>query len=117
MDAGEAAEETLARELFEETCLTLEDVEEVTPYPTWLYYEYPDSIKAHMKDPNGLGQIHRWYFLKLKPGTTIDVSRAKDKEFTDSRWSTFEDLLASADILKQTVYTELYNYFKTNIIK
>lgn len=70
-----------------------------------------------MKDPNSLGQIHRWYFLKLKPGTAIDVSKAKDKEFTNSKWSTFEDLLARADILKHAVYTELYHYFKTNILK
>lgn len=117
MDEGETVEETLARELFEETGLTLEDVEVVTPYPTWLLYEYPDSIRLNMKDPNCLGQTHRWYFLKLKSGTAVDVNQAEHQEFTDSRWSTFEELLSLSDILKQAVYTKLSDYFKTNISK
>lgn len=117
MDEGESVDETLARELVEETGLTLEDVELVTLYPTWLQYEYPNEIKSHMKDPNCLGQTHRWYFLKLKPGTMVDVSQAEDQEFTASRWSTFEELLLQSDILKHAVYSELASYFKTHIAK
>lgn len=117
MDAGEKIEVTLARELFEETNLKLSDMEEVTTFPTWLQYEYPESIRAQMKDPNCLGQIHRWYFLKLKSETEVDVTKAEHHEFSDSQWSTFEDLLSRTDILKHTVYTVLKDYFEANIAK
>lgn len=117
MDSGETVEETLSRELFEETGLTLSDTREVLPYPTWLQYEYPEVIKAQMKDQNCLGQTHRWYFLKLKPGIEIDVTKAEHAEFIDSRWSTFEELLSLSDTLKHAVYTELAHYFKANIAK
>lgn len=117
MDTNETVEETLARELFEETGLTLADTELITAYPTWLQYEYPDAIKAQMKDQNCLGQTHRWYFLKLKPDTPVDVNQAEHQEFTASRWASFDDLLAGSDVLKHAVYQELARYFKTLIHK
>ena len=116
MDAGETIDKTLARELYEETALTLADMEDVTPYPTWLQYEYPVNIRQKLKDPNCLGQTHRWYYLKLKPDVEIDITKAHDKEFVDAKWSSFDELLSLSDTLKHEVYQTLAHYFKSNII-
>jgi putative (di)nucleoside polyphosphate hydrolase len=115
MDAGESFTETLWRELEEETGLTQEDIATFSKYPTWLYYEYPEHIKSGLKDQNTLGQIHQWFFLKLKPDTIVNLDKAVDKEFADYMWSEFSELIAANDKLKLAVYKELQNYFDTHI--
>jgi putative (di)nucleoside polyphosphate hydrolase len=115
MDQGETTEETLWRELMEETALTKEDFTLVTPYPNWLYYNYSDNLRTKLKDPNCLGQIHRWYYLKLKNGVTIDLSLATHPEFAAVKLSTFPELLATEDGLKGAVYSELYRYFREEL--
>jgi putative (di)nucleoside polyphosphate hydrolase len=115
MDAGETPQETLWRELFEETALSKDDVEQVTKFPNWLQYEYPEEMKPRLKDINCLGQIHQWYFLKLKAGTVIDLDQAVDKEFTAAKWETFDHLLGLPETLKKQVYSTLATYFIENI--
>jgi putative (di)nucleoside polyphosphate hydrolase len=115
MDVGENIEETLWRELREETALSPEDFISNTKYPTWLYYEYPEEVRKKIIDSNTLGQIHHWYFLQLKPGTVINLDLAHDDEFSDYKWSTFSDLLAKTDKIKIDVYTKLDDFFTKEI--
>lgn len=117
MDQNETMEETLWRELFEETALSSVDIEQIDKYPDWLFYEYALELRPKLKDPNCLGQAHQWYFLKLKSGVEVDLSKAIDKEFDEARWATFDELLSLPDTMKQKVYRELADYFKTNIKK
>lgn len=115
MDEGENSEETLWRELEEETGLKIENFSRVVPYPTWLYYTYPKETRHRLKDPNALGQIHRWYFLELNPGHTIDLSLAKDKEFVAVKKVKFADFLNEYRDFKSEVFAELFNYFEANV--
>lgn len=116
MDAGEKVEETLWRELFEEIGLRKEDVVSNTTYPTWLYYEYPETARMKIKDQNTIGQIHHWFFLKLKPDIEINLDLAADEEFLDYKWTTFSDLLANTDEIKIDVYTKLSDFFTKEIL-
>lgn len=116
MDSGEAIEETLWRELLEETALTSNDFSTITNHPTWQHYEYPKHIREKVAKPDCLGQIHRWFYLKLKPETIIDITKAEHPEFVDWKWSTFDGLIAESDDIKLTVYQELYSYFKNNVV-
>lgn len=117
MDAGETIEETLWRELFEETALSPTDIALITKYPDWLQYEYTKELGTRFKDSNCVGQIHQWYFLKLKPGVQIDLALAPDKEFTAVKWETFEYLLALPEKLKYQVYKTLAQYFAEQLPK
>lgn len=117
MDEGETMDQTLWRELFEETALTEADFEQVDKYPDWLLYEYTWALRPELKDPNCLGQAHNWYFLKLKPGVEIDITKAVDKEFSEAKWVSFDHLLALPDTLKKDVYKALSKYFIENIQK
>jgi len=117
MDEGETMEETLWRELFEETALTKDNFVQVDKYPDWLLYEYTWELRPELKDPNCLGQIHNWYFLKLKPDVVVDISLAADKEFSEAKWTTFEHLLSLPDTLKKHVYVKLANHFTEHIQK
>ncbi len=117
MDADETCEQTLWRELFEETALTINDIERVTKFPEWLYYNYTDELRTRLTNPNCIGQIHQWYFLKLKPEVVIDLAKATDKEFTAVKWETFEHLLSLPETLKRQVYITLSQYFREQILK
>ncbi len=116
MDSGENIEQTLWRELLEETDFTKEDFTKITPYPTWLLYQYSTQIRQLMNKPDCIGQTHCWYFLKLKPEVEIDIAKASDPEFLDWKWSTFAELIAQTDTLKQEVYQELKSFFETSVI-
>jgi putative (di)nucleoside polyphosphate hydrolase len=116
MDEGEDLAATLWRELLEETTLTQEDFTSIVSYPKWLSYKYPDATRTRIPDPNCLGQIHQWYFLQIKPEVKIDLDLAHDKEFSNYKWTTFVDLLENTDELKRDVYTELSNFFGSEIL-
>lgn len=111
IDLGEAPITTLWRELKEEVGLDQTDIEVVTEYPFWTVYQNIDSEA----DPTieRLGQAHRWFFLKLKPGVTIDLSRATDVEVSDFCWLPLSEALARTEPYKLHVYQELAEFFKT----
>lgn len=117
MDAGEMPEQTLWRELEEETALTKNDFITIKSYPTWTTYEYPDALSKTKKNPFVIGQAHRWWFLEISPNTVINLDKAHDKEFEDYKWISFTDFMTlSTHSFKQSVYDELYEYFKSHII-
>ncbi len=115
-DAGESVTQTLWRELEEETALTETDFTNVDPYPNWTLYAYSESQRETINDQNCLGQTHRWFFLKLKTDTKINLSLASDDEFVEHKWCTFAELLAITDKLKYDIYKDLKTYFENQII-
>jgi putative (di)nucleoside polyphosphate hydrolase len=115
MNPNEEMDKTLWRELLEETALTPDDFERVDKYPDWLLYEYTSEVRPRLKDSNCLGQMHNWYFLKVKPGVQVDISKATDKEFAEAKWATLEEFLSLPDTLKKDVYTTLADYFTNHI--
>ncbi|HMO78327.1 MAG TPA: NUDIX domain-containing protein [Candidatus Paceibacterota bacterium] len=114
-DPNETTEETLWRELREETGIQQTNIEKVDLYPDWLLYEYHDQIRPKLNDQNCVGQIHKWYFLKLKPGVLIDLKNATDKEFSEVKWSSFQEVLRDSNNFKYPVYKKLAEYFTTHI--
>lgn len=116
MDIGETYEDTLWRELEEETGLRPDDIDQVTAYPKWTLYEFSAEMKARTTMKNCLGQVHRWFFLRLKADTTVDLSRATHEEFSNFQFMTFPHFLTVAASAKLAMYEELYDYFKTQNI-
>lgn len=111
MDQGETPEKTLWRELYEETALTNDDFIFYKNYPNWLYYEYPTKIRNSIKDTSCLGQIHCWFFLKIKSDAVVDLSKAPDKEFDGYKWTTFDNFLETTADFKLPVYKKLKTFF------
>ncbi len=109
LDEGETPAATALRELEEETAITADQVELVAEVPEWLAYEVPPE---HRKAKTGLGQVQRWYLLRLLPGAPgPDLARAKDREFSAFRWVTLDEAAEAAVGFRQPVYRRLLAEF------
>lgn len=115
IDTGEFPSETLWRELKEEVGLSEKDVTVTAEFPYWLPYE--DVISATDASAPRIGQIHRWYFLRLKDTVTIDLANATDDEFSDFCWASFAAAIAQTSDHKKFVYEALKAYFDHSIQK
>jgi putative (di)nucleoside polyphosphate hydrolase len=113
IDLGEYPKQTLWRELTEEIGLTKNDFTTITEYPNWTVYQYDYTVTEH--DKPRLGQAHRWFFLELKDGVTIDLTKATEYEASDYKWMTFDQIIESTQDFKKHVYTELRDYFEQSI--
>jgi putative (di)nucleoside polyphosphate hydrolase len=118
METDESPTETLWRELHEETGLVEQNFLTLTEFPNWTTYTYPPDVRAKF-DAACLGQVHRWFFLKIQPETIIDLTKAADQEFMNWRWSTFDSLLLElleTGGMKRDVYTTLARFFNEHIV-
>lgn len=114
LDAQETPQDALWRELEEETGLLEEEFISCIPYPEWTLYTYNEETRAKFST-NCLGQVHQWFFLRLRDSAVIDLTRATDKEFTDWRWSDFPTVLATTNAMKLPVYQKLSEFFAREI--
>lgn len=115
IDIGEDPETTLWRELHEEVGVTEADIMKVDPYPHWTVQVYPVEMtqKADNPYPDRLGQVHRWWFLKLRPEALIDLEKAEDKEFSEWKWVTFDEAIQASHEFRKPVYQELKTFYET----
>jgi putative (di)nucleoside polyphosphate hydrolase len=113
-DHEETVLETLWRELAEETGLVASDFSQLNEYPNWTIYEYPEEVKRRIT-PGCLGQVHRWFFLALRPAVTVDLARASDREFDAFKWTTFPVLLQNTGPMKYPVYAQLAAFFAQTV--
>lgn len=121
IDEGEEAEDTLYREVYEETGIRREDMEEVHKYPDWLSYTYramtsKDNEELVEGDLLRLGQTHRWFFLKVGDEYEVDLSQAPDEEFDDFKWIEPQDAVEMTWKLKGDIYQKLVDYLEQNIL-
>jgi putative (di)nucleoside polyphosphate hydrolase len=110
IDLGESPEEALWRELKEELGCEVSDFEHVYEMPSWTIYQGLDSLEDDTHDR--LGQAHKWFFLKLKPGIDIDLKKATHQEVSEYTWTNFETIIESAPEYKKSVYEQVYGQFK-----
>ena len=104
--------DSMWRELFEETGIKQEDVVRIDKHPSLLSYEY-DTVR----NLPWIGQTFSWYYLELKPETTINLSHVQDKEFTTYAWMTSEEVLNQVVGFRKPLYEEVFRYFKEVLIK
>lgn len=86
IDVGELPEQTVWRELEEETGLTASDVDLVERHPDWVAYEWPADVAAGRK---GIGQVQRWFTFRVHDDAveaTPDGSEFMAWKWVESSW-------------------------------
>lgn len=117
IDIDESVETTLWRELLEEVGLTQDNIELITEYPKWTVHVYPylDLNKSDNPEPDRLGQVHRWFFLKLKEGVEINLEKATEDEFSAWEWTDFDTVVERTSEDKRPAYEELREFYNQNL--
>ena len=105
INADEAPEAALFRELHEEVGLCERDVDIVGVTRGWLRYRLPKRLVRSHNDPVCIGQKQKWFLLQLNaPDSTIDINCEKKPEFDQWAWVTYWYPLSKVVSFKREVY-------------
>ena len=74
INPGEAPEQAMYRELYEEVGLSPEHVKIIAVSKQWLRYKLPAKLVRHDHTPICIGQKQKWFLLKLTaPDASVNL--------------------------------------------
>ena len=113
MDKGEAPEVSAARELWEETGISLNMVTPIGEVSDWLYYDFPPEYKSRKITKGWNGQRQRWFAFRFHGDESkIDLKAHGPQEFSEWKWG---ELAETPDLIvpfKRKVYERLASEFE-----
>jgi putative (di)nucleoside polyphosphate hydrolase len=115
IDAGEKPRAAALRELWEETGVTADLVEFIAKSPDWLTYDLPEELLGRVWGGKFRGQRQRWFLFRfLGRDDQIDIA-TEHPEFSEWRWVTADEMLASIVPFKRAVYAEVVGAFRDHL--
>ena len=109
IDEDESPKDALFRELDEE--IGTDNIEIVSEYPDWEYYDFPDSVAKNKKLYNYDGQKQRYYLVRVKNDSEIDI-KTEHPEFSEYKFVKFENVFDYISHFKKPIYKKVLAYFK-----
>ncbi len=107
VDAGEASEQAMFRELKEEIGLGRQDVKILGSTKSWLKYRLPGRYIRQDSYPLCVGQKQKWYLLRLTANESrIHFDETGHPEFDHFMWVNFWYPLRQVISFKQEVYRQ-----------
>ena len=105
MRERETPEEAVFRELAEEIGVERGSVELVGVTSEWLRYRLPPRFVRRKQQPLCIGQMQRWFLLKLTDeDVRFDFGRTDEPEFDRWRWASWWDPVREVIYFKRPVY-------------
>ena len=115
IDAGEKPRAAALRELWEETGVTADLVDFIAKSPDWLTYDLPEELLGRVWGGKFRGQRQRWFLFRfLGRDDQIDIA-TEHPEFSEWRWVTADEMLASIVPFKRAVYAEVVGAFRDHL--
>jgi putative (di)nucleoside polyphosphate hydrolase len=112
MTRYETIEQTLLRELREETGLEEDDIEIITQLSDWISYDLPENLIRRYKRPVCVGQRQKWFLLRLKSkDQSISLDAAERPEFDSWKWVDYWHPLDEVIYFKREVYKKALTEF------
>lgn len=111
VDKGEDPRDAALRELWEETGVTADLVEEVTEIEGWLHYDLPHDLVPHIWKGRYRGQEQKWFLMRFLGSDDQVNIETEHPEFTRWRWLPPADLVEKIVPFKRDVYTQVLSEF------
>lgn len=114
IDPGETPQAAGLRELFEETGIKADQVEEIGRIDDWLAYDYPPEVRddPRFARKRHLGQKQRWFAYRfLGKDSDFDLEAHGEVEFDAFRWVPLADTAAGIIPWKRPVYETVIAQF------
>lgn len=107
INAGETPEQTLFRELREETGLQRHDVRLLGSTRDWLRYRLPSKYVRHDSKPLCIGQKQRWFLLQMQSDEShIEFNITDHPEFDAWMWVNYWYPVRQVIAFKRDVYRQ-----------
>ena len=109
LDEDESPLEAVKREIYEETGISVKDLELLSNEPCLLAYELPPEARSKK---TGRGQVQYWFLFRFT-GQEETITLGDKKEFNAWKWTSMKKLTKKVVSFKQPVYRALANDFKS----
>ncbi|MDE3079161.1 MAG: RNA pyrophosphohydrolase [Paracoccaceae bacterium] len=112
IDDGEDPAMAALRELWEETGIAGDLVEQVAEAPEWITYDLPPELLGKVWKGRYRGQKQRWFLFRFL-GSDDQVNIATSHpEFSEWRWIGAEEMLDAIVPFKRAVYEQVIDAFR-----
>ncbi|WP_284163959.1 RNA pyrophosphohydrolase [Frigidibacter sp. SD6-1] len=112
IDKDEKPRAAALRELWEETGVVADLVEFVGKTHGWITYDLPDHLVGKVWGGKYRGQRQKWFLYRfLGRDDQIDIA-TQHPEFSEWKWVTADELIASIVPFKRKVYDEVVAAFR-----
>jgi len=113
LDEGEEPVTAAVRELWEETAISLKQIQLLQECEDWLVYELPKEMRTAKI---GRGQAQKWFLFRFT-GTDehIDLKKAQDQEFSQWKWTELTQLAQDTITFRQPIYQRLAKEFQSHL--
>ena len=112
IDSNEEEDETVFRELEEETGVKEKFAKIIAKSKGYFYYNLPYKLQKKFWGGKYLGQRQRWYLIEFT-GKDSDINiNTEDPEFSDWQWFSTHDVLTRIVPFKKDLYEGIINEFE-----
>jgi putative (di)nucleoside polyphosphate hydrolase len=115
IDEGETPIYAAYRELYEETGIKKEKVEQIATSKAWINYDLPQELIPRLWGGKYRGQKQKWFLFKFN-GLDDDIDiNTEHKEFSNWCWMSPSSLMNSIVPFKKEVYKKVFSEFGNEI--
>jgi putative (di)nucleoside polyphosphate hydrolase len=112
IDDGEKPRTAALRELWEETGISADLVEFVGKTHDWITYDLPPELLGLVWGGKYRGQRQKWFLYRyLGRDDQVNIA-TRHPEFSEWRWISADDMIASIVPFKRSVYEDVVRHFR-----